>query len=128
MLKLLDIFFILFHTALTLFNLFGWIIKKTRRINLYTLLATGASWFLLGIFYGIGYCPLTDWHFEVLRRLGHYNLPYSYIKYLYDRITGSDINAQLVDVLTGVLFSIAFVLSLVLNLRDLMRKKKQNKD
>ncbi|MCK5838377.1 MAG: DUF2784 family protein, partial [Bacteroidales bacterium] len=70
MFKLADTFFIIFHTALTLFNLFGWIWQKTRKLNLIILLLTGFSWFGLGIFYGIGYCPLTDWHYRVLRKMG----------------------------------------------------------
>ncbi len=68
--KFLDIFFTVFHSLLVLFILFGWIWKKTRRLNLICILLTGASWLFLGIFYGLGYCPLTDWHFNILRRLG----------------------------------------------------------
>jgi hypothetical protein len=49
--KILDIGFICFHTLLILFNLLGWIWASTRRWNLYTLLATGFSWFVLGIWY-----------------------------------------------------------------------------
>ncbi|MCD4791284.1 MAG: DUF2784 domain-containing protein, partial [Bacteroidales bacterium] len=78
MYKFLDTFFVVFHTALIIFNLFGWIWKPTRRLNLITLLLTGASWFILGIFYGIGYCPLTDWHWQVLHKLGIYDVPNSY--------------------------------------------------
>jgi len=44
--------------------------EKTRKANLILLLLTGLSWFGLGIFYGWGYCPLTDWHWKVLRELG----------------------------------------------------------
>ena len=66
MYKFLDIFFIVFHTSLIFFNLFGWIWKYTRRANLVALLLTGGSWFILGLYYGIGYCPFTEWHWEVL--------------------------------------------------------------
>ncbi|MDH4059101.1 MAG: DUF2784 domain-containing protein [Cyclobacteriaceae bacterium] len=77
--KLLDGLFMVLHPAIILFNLFGWIPRKTRKANLILLLLTGASWFVLGIWKGIGYCPLTDWHFKVLRKLGQTDLPYSYI-------------------------------------------------
>ena len=90
-----------------MFNLFGWIWKKTRLANLITLGLTGASWFILGIFYGIGYCPLTDWHWQVLIKLGKSNIPNSYVKYLIDRIFGGDIDAQIVDYSTVVLYFLA---------------------
>ena len=116
--ELLDIFFVLFHSFIITFNLFGWIWKKTRKANLVLLLLTAFSWFVLGIWYGIGYCPLTDWHWKVLRHLGNYNLPNSYVKYLADRITGLDFNAQLVDTLVVVLFLLAFIGSIFTNVRD----------
>ncbi|MCK4664943.1 MAG: DUF2784 domain-containing protein [Bacteroidales bacterium] len=123
MLKFLDIFFLSFHTLLIFFNLFGWICKKTRKINLITLSLTGASWFILGIFYGIGYCPLTDWHWTVVRKLGKTNIPNSYIKYLFDRLTGLDINSTLVDYLTAICFFIALVVSVYVNFKDYFHKK-----
>ena len=120
MFKLADTFFIIFHTALTLFNLFGWIWQKTRKLNLIILLLTGFSWFGLGIFYGIGYCPLTDWHYRVLRKMGESGLPNSYLKYLFDRFTGLDINSNFVEITTLLLFSLALFASIYFNF---LRKK-----
>jgi len=69
--RILDIFFVVFHTSVILFNLFGWIWRKTRKYNLILLVITGASWLILGLIVGtLGYCPLTDWHFDVLEKLG----------------------------------------------------------
>ena len=118
MYELLDKFFVFFHSFLIIFNLFGWIWKKTRKANLVLLLFTAFSWFVLGIWYGIGYCPLTDWHWKVLRHLGNYGLPNSYVKYLADRITGLDFNAQLVDTLVVVLFLLALICSIYTNVKD----------
>lgn len=115
MYRFLDIFFVVFHTFLILFNLFGWIWRKTRKANLFLLVLTGASWTGLGLCYGMGYCPLTDWHFSVLERLGVYNLPNSYIKYLADRITGMSFNQDTVDFLTLYFYLAALVISLVMN-------------
>jgi hypothetical protein len=117
LLHIADIFFVVFHTTLTLFNLLGWIWKRTRKLNLITLSLTGASWFILGIFYGIGYCPLTEWHFQVLNKLGEYNLPVSYIEYLAERLTGLDVSSSLVDTATGTGFFLALGLSVWLNLK-----------
>ncbi len=122
---ILDIFFIVFHTSLILFNLFGWIGRKTRTFNLITLLLTGASWLILGLIIGtLGYCPFTDWHFNVLLKLGKTDLPDSYIKYLTNRITGLNLNAALVDQVTLFAFLAALVLSLFFNIRDLIKAKK----
>jgi len=121
----LDIFFILFHSCLIIFNLTGWIPKRTRIWNLFTLILTGASWLVLGALVGtLGYCPLTEWHFKVLSKLGETNLPDSYIKYLSDRITGLNISASLVDKVTLYSFIAALTISFFLNLRDYRERRR----
>lgn len=120
----LDYFFLFFHFAVVLFNLFGWIWSKTRKWNLVLLLLTGASWFILGIFYGIGYCPLTAWHWNILDKLGVTDLPNSYMKYIILRITGINVNDSLVDKFTGIIFALAFVCSVIFNILDDRRKVK----
>jgi len=123
MYKLIDILFIIFHTSLIFFNLFGWIWNKTRKLNLYTLLLTGGSWLILGLIVGsIGYCPFTDWHFSVLYKMGETNLPNSYIKYLADRLTGMDFDPALVDNVTLFSFLISLAISLFLNFRTFIRR------
>lgn len=117
MLPFLDWFFLLFHTSVILFNLLGWIWKPLRRVNLILLLITAFSWFALGFWYGWGYCFLTDWHYNVLERMGILGLPDSYIKYLADRITGLDFNAAMIDILTVAGFLLAITASLYLNYR-----------
>jgi hypothetical protein len=121
--RLLDIFFVVFHTSLVIFNLFGWIWKRTRIYNLITLSITGASWLFLGLIVGVlGYCPLTDWHFRILYKLGKTDLPDSYIKYLADRLTGLNFDASLIDKITLYSFLVALIISLFLNIMDFVRK------
>ncbi|HAM10154.1 MAG TPA: DUF2784 domain-containing protein [Bacteroidales bacterium] len=121
----LDIFFVIFHTSLILFNLFGWIWRRTRKLNLITLIMTGASWIFLGLLFGsIGYCPFTDWHFNILHNLGKTDLPNSYVKYLADRITGLDFSSSLVDSVTLYAFLGSLVISIFLNLRPVVRRKR----
>ncbi|MFZ2340759.1 MAG: DUF2784 domain-containing protein [Bacteroidales bacterium] len=123
--RILDIFFVVFHTSLTLFNLSGWIWKKTRLANLITLSLTGGLWLFLGLIVGMpGYCPLTDWHFDILYKLGETDLPISYIKYLIDRLTGLDVNENVVDKATLYCFIAAMAISLFLNFRDFIKKKR----
>jgi len=123
--KLLDIFFVIFHTFTILFNLFGWIWKRTRKYNLILLLLTGGSWLFLGLLVGtLGYCPFTDWHFGVLEKLGRTDLPLSYIKYLADRLTGLNFSSSLVDNITLYSFLTALIISLFLNIKDYRKAHK----
>lgn len=114
----LDIAFAFGHGAFTFFNLLGWIWKRTRRMHLATMSVTLASWFGLGIVYGWGYCPCTDWHWQIKYRLGQSDLPASYVTYYLNHLTGIDWNPSLVDI--GVVLSglTVFVLSCLLNWRD----------
>lgn len=118
MYEALNIGFIVFHTALILFNLLGWIWKRTRRLNLATLLLTAFSWIILGIWYGFGYCFCTDWHWQVRRKLGYTDMPNSYIKFLADWWTGIEFSAQTVDLWTSILFATALAVSLYVNVKD----------
>jgi len=111
----LDIFFTWFHALLIIFNLFGWIIRPLRKLNLITLLLTGGSWFILGIFYGIGYCPITDWHWQVLENLGVQNLPPSYVQYLIKKITGINLSANFAETMTVILYFVALAISVWYN-------------
>lgn len=122
---ILDIFFVVFHSSLILFNVLGWIWKRTRFLNLILLSLTGASWLFIGSIVGtLGYCPLTDWHFNVLEKLGHTGLPSSYVEYLSERITGLDLKASLVDKITLYVFIVTLAISVILNLRDFVRSRR----
>lgn len=120
MLEFLNYFFYVFHTVLILFNLFGWLYPKTKKLHLYSLLITLLSWGVLGIWYGFGYCFLTDWHYQVLYKLGETGMPSSYIAFLVERLTGWLPKADLVDTWTVVLTAVALVCSVWVNF---MRKK-----
>jgi len=111
-------FFVIFHGSLTLFNIAGWAWKRTRRIHLYTISLTIFSWIGLGIFYGWGYCPCTDWHWQVKRQLGEQNLPASYIKYYADYLTGMSWDPFIINIATAAVGITAFLLSIWFNWRD----------
>jgi hypothetical protein len=117
MLVFLDYFFVLLHGSLVCFNLTGWIWRKTRRLHLVLMSLVLLSWFGLGLVYGWGYCPCTDWHWQVKRELGERGLPASYIKYYADNLTGLAWDAQLVNLLTLVITLVLFALSVWLNWR-----------
>ena len=119
----LDVLLVTFHTLLVGFNTLGWAWRGTRRLHLFTISATLLSWFGLGVVYGWGYCPLTDWHWQVKRALGEIHLPASCMKYYLDRITGVDWNAAVVDALVIGAALGALVVSVVLNVRDIRRAR-----
>jgi len=119
----LDIAFMIAHTALMFFLLFGWTTRRTRPWHLLACVLTGASWGLLGLRYGFGYCFLTDWHWMVRERLGHYDMPNSFIKHLFDTVTGLDWDPFLIDVLTVSSFGLACLLTIWLNARDWKRRR-----
>lgn len=125
--QLLNIFFFVFHTILMLFNCFGWALKKTRRWNLVTLLLTAASWFIVGIWYGWGYCFCTDWHWAVREKMGLYDQSNSYVHFLLLKLTGINFQKDLVDKITLIVFFVSLVLSIWLNIAD-YRKNRQIKN
>jgi len=114
-LHIANYFFFAFHTLLILFNLLGWMIPRFRRLHLISLLLTFFSWGILGFWKGWGYCPLTDWHYKILKRLGHTDLPSSYIQFLWEQLTGISIPARWVDLATLTLTLLAFIASLRVN-------------
>ncbi len=120
---LLNWFFLLFHSVVILFNLFGWIFRSSRKWNLALLLLTAASWFGLGIFYGWGYCFLTDWHWQVLDTLSASPHENSYVQYLFRRIAGVTVEARFADLLTAMLFVAALAASLFVNIRDALKRR-----
>ncbi|MCD0490061.1 DUF2784 domain-containing protein [Pedobacter sp. MC2016-14] len=113
--QILDLFFIVLHLVIVGFNLLGWIWPATRRLHFIVVLLTAGSWLILGIWYGIGYCPITDWHWQLKESMGETNLPNSFIKYYADKVTGADISSQLVDIATALGFAIAALMSVYLN-------------
>ena len=121
--QFLNIFFIVFHTLFTLFNITGWLFRATRKWNLVTLLLTAFSWFVLGIWYGWGYCLCTDWHWQVRERLGYHDQQNSYIHFLLLQLTGINFNETLVNNVTLIVFVISVVMSIWLNIRDRKQKR-----
>ena len=125
--QFLNYLFFSFHTALILFNTFGWIFHKTRKWNLITLLLTAFSWFVLGIWYGLGYCFCTDWHWQVRKQLGYHDESNSYIQFLAQKLTGMNFSSQLTDTVTAIVFFTSLVLSIWLNVKDRRFRKRRVK-
>lgn len=125
-LRLADYALISFHTVLVLFNCTGWIWARTRRWHLATLGATAASWFVLGLWFGPGYCVCTDLQWRVKAALGEKITEDTYVQFLVARLTGLRFDAQTTSCATAVVFGVVAVLSVWLNLRDWRRRKMVN--
>jgi len=114
-LNVLDFIYTLVHLLIIGFNLFAWAFPATRKLHLYGAALTLACWLILGIWYGIGYCPVTDWQWQVKAQLGEQNLPNSFVKYYADKISGQSVDANLIDVLTAGSFLLSIIISVYLN-------------
>jgi len=114
-LKLLDLLLTLLHLAIICFNLFGWIWPQTRKFHFIIVIATAFSWLGLGIWFGLGYCPITDYQWQIKEKLGETDLPNSYIKYVVDQVSGLDFNPGLIDFATALSFALAAILSVYFN-------------
>ena len=90
-----------------------------------TMLLTALSWFVLGIWYGWGYCLCTDWHWQVREALGYHDRSDSYIHFLLLKFTGKNFNPRLVDNATLIIFLLCFLLSIWFNIKDRQKHKQK---
>jgi len=118
LLSFLDAFLLFLHLAVILFNLVGWIWPSTRRLHQVFVVGTALSWFGGGIFYGWGYCFLTDWHWQVKRELGETNLPSSFIKYLADNFFCLGLSPSWADFITGLVFALIVAVTIYKGLKS----------
>jgi hypothetical protein len=117
MLVVLDVLLFVTHVVVIVFNLTGWIWRRTQRLHLIVLVLTVLSWVLLGIWYGWGYCFLTDWHWNVKRQLGEAGLPPSFTEFFTNNVMGLDLSTTLVNNMTLWALIAAAVLSVWMNIK-----------
>lgn len=109
---------------MVLFVLFGWVYKPTRKVHLITLTLIIISWLGIGVYKGvIGYCPLTDWHWDIKYELGERNIPSSFTEYMLEKITGIDFDSKLVDMGTAAGLILSVVAAGYVNLRSIFSKR-----
>jgi len=118
--QVLNVAFFVLHTAWIAFTSLGWVWRRARRLHLAAVLLTAASWFGLGVWYGWGYCPCTDWHWQVRARLGYVDPP-SYTQLLIRLATGIDLDPMVADGLTVGVLAAAGTIGVVVNIRGTSR-------
>jgi len=116
-LKFLNGIFHLLHVTLILFFLFGWLFDKTLVLHFTVSLLILFSWVVLGAYFGFGYCLVTDLQWRIRRRLRQEPGTKYYMKYLLDKLTRRDTDADLVNRVTTLVFFIILALSAVLVVR-----------
>lgn len=119
----LNKFFFIFHSSLIVFILAGWLWKKSRFANLMVICLTIFSWFFLGFWYGFGYCPCTDWHWQVRQQLGYYDMPDSYLVFLIQTFTGKEVDKTIVDIFAVIFLFAALAASIYTNFRDRRQRR-----
>ena len=102
------------HVAIILFNLFGWTVAALRPFHRWCVAITAICWGAIGYMVGnLGYCPLTDWHWQVKEQLGALELPNSFITYLLNQ-AGFTPAAENVDLWVGGVFVIIIIITLIM--------------
>jgi len=119
----LNIALFVFHTALILFNIFGWMWPPTRRWNLLTLGLTIFSWVVMGFWKGAGYCICTDWHWQVRHQMGIAESADSYIILLARTLFGWDPPVSTANSIALGFLIVSVIGSVIMNLRDFRRAK-----
>ena len=107
-LAIADTFFHFLHLFVIVANLTFWMSKRTLRLSQIILSLTAISWFGFGLFYGWGYCFLTDWHWQIKEARGETDLPLSYIEYLIQQLTDRQLPPEAIGLATlfAFLFSV----------------------
>lgn len=128
MLVTLNILFFLFHTVILVFNLTGWMFRRTRTLHIVCLGATLFSWFVMGYWKGIGYCICTDWHFKIRREMGIRDSVHSYLQLIAKSFFGADMDRTASDLSAGGGLLVILVATLIVWTVDMFRSKTKSID
>lgn len=104
------------HISIIAFALLGWVLPSLRQLHLVLLALILGSWFILGQWLGIGYCPISDGHWRLKETLGEGRPKGTYIHHVLQKLTGKTLSSQHVDEMTTRVTIALTVLSLALNL------------
>jgi hypothetical protein len=111
----LNLFFHVLHACVILFTLFGWLWPPWRLYHLVWILLTLGSWYGLGLWMGMGYCPVTDLHWTIKQKLGKGRPQCNYLYYCSAKIPHLTLDKGLVDKVTLGATLLVGIISLILN-------------
>ncbi len=115
--KFLNGIFHLVHITIILFVMVGWMFPNLMLAHLILSLLTLGSWFILGRWLGLGYCPVSDWHWKTKAVLGEGLPDGTYIHLLLQNITGKKLDSSAVDKFVVISTLIITAISFALNLK-----------
>jgi len=124
----LNILLFLFHTAMLIFNLTGWICRRTRTLHIICLGATLFSWFVMGYWKGMGYCICTDWHFQIRRAMGIKDNVHSYLQLIAKSFFGVEMDRMTSDLSAGGGLLLILLATLAVWAVDMFRTKTESTD
>lgn len=124
MLVLQDWALFLSHTAIVLFNLTGWMWRRTRVLHLIIFGLTAFSWFVLGAVYGWGYCFCTDYHAHVLRQLDHPDANLTFIQLMFKRLCGVSLSQPVSNWVGGGGFGLILIATCLVWVREWRRRSR----
>jgi hypothetical protein len=114
----LNLLFHTLHAFIIVFTVFGWLWPAWRLVHLVWIILTLGSWYVLGIWMGVGYCPVTDLHWTIKEKLGKGRPQCNFIYYWLSKISDISWDPEHVDnAIVGVTV-LTCMISLFLNVRD----------
>ena len=123
-LLLADWFLNILHFAIVAMLCFGWMSKRTRKFHRILISVVTLCWLAIGPLFGkaVGWCPVTDWAWQVRRARGETDLEYGYINYLTEKV-GIYMSNQTTDIAVGIIFAFIWVMTLFLWWRERQTSK-----
>ena len=113
-LGLLNILFHVIHLLIIFFYIFGWMMPETRTAHYILALLILFSWCGLGIFYGFGYCLVTDIQWKIKKKMGQDPGTKYYVKYAIDKVTGLNTNPKIINGATKSAYFGILIISTIL--------------
>jgi hypothetical protein len=106
------------HIAIVSFVLLGWLVPEARFAHLVLCFLTLGSWFILGRWMGVGYCPVSDWHWKIKESLGEGRPAVTYITFLLHKVIGMELDSNKVNQVVVYSTIVITMISLILNLHS----------
>jgi hypothetical protein len=114
----LNLLFHALHACIIFFTVFGWLLPSWRLAHFVWVLLTLASWYVLGIWMGMGYCPITDLHWTIKEKLGKGRPQCNFIYYWLTKVSNTQWDPERVDHAIVIITILTCIISACFNIWD----------